>query len=130
MAVASATILCGVGVLFWALRPLGFASYLSSTGASDADTIRKYWPHRLVPPDWVSDNPSTLMNWSLVEAAVRLSVLVGFWLLVIVSVRRGVTFRPVWWVGRKPNQRAGGDGETALLRRAGRLWSAAPHHGR
>jgi hypothetical protein len=30
--------------------------------------------------------------------------------------------------GVRPNQRAGGDGGTALLRRAGRRWPAAPHH--
>ena len=37
--VTAATILSGVAAYFWALRPLGFASYLSSTGATDADII-------------------------------------------------------------------------------------------
>lgn len=39
--VGAATVLSGVAVYYWALRLLGFASYLSSTAASDADIIRQ-----------------------------------------------------------------------------------------
>src|SRR5205823_971964 len=91
-----ATILCSAAVYLWALRPLGFASYLSSTGASEADIIRQHWPHRLVPPEWVSATPSTLMNWSLTEAGVRLTLLAGLWIMFIVGVGRGVAFTPAW----------------------------------
>jgi len=66
---------------FWALRPLGFASYLSSITATDADIIRQYWPHRLVQPEWVSSTPDRLLNWSFAEAVVRSSVVGIFWLI-------------------------------------------------
>jgi 4-hydroxybenzoate polyprenyltransferase len=58
-------------VWFWALRPLGFASYLTSPGASDADIVRQYWPNRLVQPEWVSPTPDRLMNWHLTETVAR-----------------------------------------------------------
>jgi hypothetical protein len=82
---------------------MGFASYISSTDASDAEIIRQYWPHRLVQPEWVSDNPSRLMNWHLVESLVRIALVGGSWLIFIVIVGRGVTFSPVWRRGKKPN---------------------------
>ena len=85
--VMAATVLSGVLVYFWALRPLGFASYLSSTGASEADIIRQYWPHRLVQPEWVSDVPDRLMNWHLAEAIARLALTGGLWLTFIGLVR-------------------------------------------
>jgi hypothetical protein len=130
MLVAAGTVLAGVAVYFWALRPLGFASYLSSTWASEADIIRQYWPHRLVPPDWVSDTPSTLMNWSLVEAVSRLTVIVVFWLLIIIGLGGGVNLRRMWRRERGPNPRAGGDGGTAHMWHAGHQGPAAPHHDR
>src|SRR5579859_5923029 len=102
--VAAATILAGVALYFWAGRPVGFASYLSSTGANDADIIRQYWPYRLVQPEWVSNVPSRLINWHLAEAFVRLALLGGSWLLFVGIVGRGVTFSPVWRRSGKPNQ--------------------------
>jgi hypothetical protein len=95
--------LLGVLVYLWALRPLGFASYLSSTRASDADIIRQYWPYRLVQPEWVSDVPSRLMNWHLAESITRLALTGLLWLAFIGSVGRGVTFTPVWRRRGKPN---------------------------
>jgi hypothetical protein len=82
---------------------MGFASYLSSTGASDAEIIRQYWPHRLVQPEWVSDNPSRLMNWHLAESFVRITLVGGLWLMFVAIVGRGVTFSPVWRRRKKPN---------------------------
>jgi len=61
--VMAATAVCGLAIPSWALRPLGFHSYLSSANASDAEIIRQYWPDRLVPPDWVSSVPDRMMNW-------------------------------------------------------------------
>ncbi len=101
--VAAGTILSGVAVYFWALRPLGFASYLGSTGTSDADIIRRYWPHRLVQPEWVGAGDSRLVNWHLTEAIVRLALVFTVWLLFICVVGRGVTFRPVWRCERRPH---------------------------
>ena len=69
-------------VWFWALRPLGFASYLTSPGASDADIVRQYWPDRLVQPEWVSTTPDRLMNWHLAETVARLGVVAALWLAV------------------------------------------------
>ncbi len=88
--VAAATVIAGAAVYFWALRPLGFASYLSSTGASDVDIIRHYWPYRLVQPEWVSAVPSRLMNWHLAEALTRLALTGSLWLLFVGVVGRGV----------------------------------------
>jgi hypothetical protein len=105
----AATVLAGVLVYFWALRPLGFASYLSSTRSSDADVIRQYWPYRLVHPEWVSEVPDRLMNWHLAEAATRLALTGGLWLAFIVIVGRGVTFTPVWRRRGKPNPQPGAD---------------------
>ena len=101
--VMAATFLSGALVYFWALRPLGFASYLSSTGASDADIIRQYWPYRLVQPEWVSEGPNRLMNWHLTEAAVRMALTGGFWITFIGTVGRGITFTPMWCRKAKPN---------------------------
>ncbi len=106
--VMAATVLSGVLVYCWALRPLGFASYLSSTRASDADIIRQYWPYRLVQPEWVSDVPSRLMNWHLAEAIARLALTGGFWLAFIGIVGRGVTFTPMWRRRGKPQSGANG----------------------
>ena len=77
-----ATVAAAMVIWFWALRPLGAASYLTSTGASDADIVRQYWPHRLVEPEWVSTTPRRLMNWQLTETAARLGVVAVLWLLV------------------------------------------------
>jgi len=97
--VLAATVVSVVLVYFWALRPLGFASYLSSTGASEAEVIRQYWPHRLVQPEWVSDVPDRLMNWHLAEAIARLALTGGLWLAFIGILGRGV----VWRRRGKPN---------------------------
>jgi hypothetical protein len=101
--VAAATILSGVAVDLWALRPLGFASYLSSTAAGEADIIRQYWPHRLVEPEWVSSVPGRLLNWHLTEAIARLALVFALWLLFICVAGRGVAFTLVWRRGRKTN---------------------------
>jgi hypothetical protein len=101
--VAAATVLSGAAVYFWALRPLGFASYLSSTGASDADIIRQHWPHRLVQPEWVSGVPDRLMNWHLAEALTRLALVGGLWLLFIGVVGRGVVLTLGRRHGGRPN---------------------------
>ena len=99
----TATVLSGALVYFWALRSLGFASYLSSTITSDADIIRQYWPYRLVQPAWVSDVPGRLLNWNLAEASARLALTGGIWLAFISIVGRGITFTPVWRRRGKPN---------------------------
>jgi hypothetical protein len=79
--VGAATILAGAAAYFWGLAPLGsFTAYLSST-TGDADTIREYWPCRLVQPEWVSDIPSRLLNWHLAEEIARLALVAGLWLL-------------------------------------------------
>ena len=77
-----ATVAAAAVIWFWALRPLGAVSYLTSTGASDADIIRQYWPHRLVEPEWVSPTPGRLMNWNLTETVVRLAVVAVLWLFI------------------------------------------------
>ena len=101
--VTAATILSGVAVYFWALRPLGFSSYLSSTMASDADIIRQYWPYHLVQPEWVSDVPSRLMNWHRAETIARLALTGGLWVAFIGIVGRGVSLTPMWRRRGKPN---------------------------
>ncbi|HOW67739.1 MAG TPA: hypothetical protein P5186_27460 [Candidatus Paceibacterota bacterium] len=80
--VTIATFAAAAAVWFWALRPLGSASYLSATGATDADVIRQYWPHRLVEPEWVSATPDRFMKWHMAEAIARLSVVGVVWLII------------------------------------------------
>src|SRR6266540_3737156 len=80
--VAVAIVAAAAAIWFWALRPLGFASYLSSTGATDASIIRQYWPHRLVQPEWVSATPDRLMNWHFAETVARLSVVGVLWFVI------------------------------------------------
>jgi hypothetical protein len=94
--IAVATVAAAAAVWFWALRPLGFASYLSSTGATDADIIRQYWPHRLVQPEWISATPDgldRLMRWHSYETVARLSVVAAFWLLTVGGFLYGVIRR-------------------------------------
>lgn len=85
MIIIAATVATAAVVLFWALRPLGFASYLYSTELTDADIIRQQWPHRLVEPEWIratSDRMDRLMNWHIYETAARLFVIVLLWFLI------------------------------------------------
>ena len=103
MLAIAATAISAVAVCFWALRPLGFASYMSSSMASDAEIIRQYWPYRLMQPEWVSTVPSRLVNWHLTEATARLALVGGLWLLFVSIVGRGVAFTPPWRRGGKPN---------------------------
>jgi len=84
--IAVTTVAAVAAVWFWALRPLGFASYLSSTGATDADIIRQYWLYCLVELEWISATPSRLdrlMKWHIYETAARLSILAALWLLTV-----------------------------------------------
>ena len=83
--IAVATFAAAAAVWFWALNPLGFVSYLSSTGATDADIIRQYWPHRLVEPEWISASPDKfdrLVKWHTAEVGARLSVVGLLWFIV------------------------------------------------
>jgi len=89
--------------LSWAIRPLGFASYINYTGATDADIIRQYWPHHLVQPEWVSDDPSRLMNWHFTEATVRVALVGLLWIGFVGTFGRGVVFTPFWRRREKPN---------------------------
>jgi len=84
-----ATVAAAAAIWFWVLRPLGFASYLSSREATDADIIRQYWPHRLVEPEWITTSPDghdRLMKWHFAETVVRLSVVAVLWFIIIGSV--------------------------------------------
>jgi hypothetical protein len=83
------TVAAAMVIWFWALGPLGFASYLTSPGASDADIIRQYWPNRLVQPEWVNTTPDRLINWHLTETAARLAVVAVLWPIVAVGVAFG-----------------------------------------
>jgi hypothetical protein len=86
---ALATAAAAAAVWFWALRPLGFASYLTSTAATDADIIRQYWPHRLIQPEWISvtpGQPDRLMKWHLYETIARLSVVGTLWLIIVAGI--------------------------------------------
>jgi hypothetical protein len=75
----------GAAIWFWALRPLGFVSYLSSTGTSEAEIIRRYWPHRLVQPEWVSASSDRIMNWHFAEAVTRLIAVSVVWCLALAA---------------------------------------------
>ncbi|NOS69671.1 MAG: hypothetical protein HOP33_07055 [Verrucomicrobia bacterium] len=99
--IAVATVAAAAVVWFWALRPLGFASYLSSTGVTEADIIRQYWPHRLVEPEWISATPDRfdrLMKWHIYETLARLSVVGVLWFIIaggaVYRFVRGRRLRP------------------------------------
>ena len=90
------TVAAAMVVWFWALRPLCFASYLTSPGASDADIIRQYWPHRVVEPEWVGATPDRLLNWHITETVARLVVVSVLWLLITGVVAYGLIRRSRW----------------------------------
>jgi hypothetical protein len=99
--IIAATIAAGAAIQFWAIRPLGFASYLSSTDATDADIIRQYWPHRLIEPEWISATPDTLdrlIKWHNYETIARPFVVIVLWLFIAGGVAyrfdRGQRLRP------------------------------------
>ena len=107
--VTVATVAAPATVWFWALKPLGFASYLSSTDATDADVIRQYWPHRLVEPEWISATPNRLaklMKWHISETAARLSVVGMLWFIIaggaVCRFVRGRRLRPNNALGESP----------------------------
>ena len=84
--VIAATLTAAAAIWFWALRPFGFASYLSSTGATDAEIIRQYWPHRLIQPEWISPAQGSgdrLMKWHLAETVARFSVVGRIWSVIV-----------------------------------------------
>jgi hypothetical protein len=82
--VTAATVAAAAAVWLWALRPLGFASYLTSTGATDVEIIRQYWPHRLIQQEWIpttADGSDRLMRWHLSETVARLTSVIVLWLV-------------------------------------------------
>src|SRR5213592_1657588 len=84
--IAAATVAAVTAVWFWALRPLGFASYLSSVGATDAEIMRQYWPHRLIEPEWISATSNSmdrLMKWHIYETTARFSAVGVLWFIVV-----------------------------------------------
>src|SRR5438045_2913289 len=89
-----ATVAAAAAIWLWALRPLGFASYLSSTGASDADIIRQYWPHWFVRPVGISTTSGRLMNWHSAETSARLGVIAFAWLFAITVFLYGFVRHP------------------------------------
>lgn len=90
------TVAAALAVWFWALAPLSFASYLTSPGASDADIIRQYWPHRLVEPEWVRRPRDRLLHWPLMETVARLAVVSVLWLFVTGGVVYGLMRKRRW----------------------------------
>lgn len=92
-------------VWLWALTPVGFCSYLSSTGTTDVDIIRQYWPHRLVDPAWISATPDgldRLMKWHMTEPIARLSVIGALWFIIV----GGTVYRFIRGRGLRSNQGA------------------------
>jgi hypothetical protein len=79
--ISAVTVAAASAIWLWSLRPLGGGSYLSSTTESDADIIRRYWPHRLIEPEWVSATQSTLISWTVTETLARLSVVGVSWFM-------------------------------------------------
>ena len=76
----------------WAMSPMG-GFYLAHTSETEADIIHRYWPHRLIEPEWVSPAPDILMNWGMKEAWTRFAVVLLVWSasaapLVLQIVRR------------------------------------------
>jgi len=80
--VAVVTLAAASTVWLWALRPLAGGSYLSSTTETDADIIRRYWPQRLVEPEWVGPKPD-LISWAMTETFVRLSVVALSFIMIV-----------------------------------------------
>jgi hypothetical protein len=67
-----------------AVSPGGF--YMGDV--TEAQIVRKCCRVRLVQPEWVSSNPSTLLNWCVAETYARLAVIAIFWLgAVIFTIR-------------------------------------------
>ena len=86
---ALAAVAAAVAIWSWALRPLGFVSYLTSTGATDIAVIRQYWPHRLIDPTWISATSNGLdlfSKWHMTETVARLSVVGVLWFIVVGGV--------------------------------------------
>ena len=85
--IAAATLGAAAAIRLWALQPLGFASYLHAPGATDAQIIRQYWPHRLVEPEWVpmASRGDRLMRWHMAETVARLSVVSLLWSLTVAA---------------------------------------------
>ncbi len=77
-----ATIAAFVAVKRWAIVPFGFHSYLSSDGETDAEMIRRYWPHRLIQPEWMGPGDRGFALWHVAEAGARVSVVVVLWSMV------------------------------------------------
>ena len=85
IAFVAATIVAGALVWFWALRPVGFASYLTPSGTGSEEIVQIYWPFRLVEPSWLGGTPNSLdqlMRWHYTEALLRLVAIVIPWLLL------------------------------------------------
>ena len=112
MTVALITVAAAMTIWFWALTPLGFVSYLTSPGTSDANIIRQYWPNRLVQPEWVSTTPDRLINWHVTEAAARLGVVAVSWLFVAGGATYGLARKKGFGIEagrRRQRSRTGND---------------------
>ena len=58
-------------------------SGIYSSNLTDADLIRARCPIRLVQPEWVSNQPDTLMNWCVAEMKARLILVLVLWLISV-----------------------------------------------
>jgi hypothetical protein len=67
-----------------AVNPSG----IHATDWTDAQIIRNRCHLRLVQPEWVSSNGSTMMNWIVAETKARLAVIAFLWVCAMGFVIR------------------------------------------
>jgi len=83
MAGIAVTALAAAAFWFWAMGMSG--SFLYSTHETQAEVIRRYFPHRIVQPEWLG-NTVTLESWMLTEEKTRILIIVVIWTFTIAFI--------------------------------------------
>ena len=98
-------LLTAVGLSRWAFVPMGFHTQLGPGVNWNTQLIREYWPHHLVPPEWIAPGPDLYQQWALTEAAARLGLVTAAWipLLAVVVIRHAKCYQH-WRHPAEPRQ--------------------------
>jgi hypothetical protein len=86
--VAVATVLAIAFLWFWAMIPLTAGGPFFGS-RDDPALIRRYFPMRVVQPEWIHGKHSLLMDWTFAETRVRSSIVLILWLACTVAIVYG-----------------------------------------
>jgi hypothetical protein len=76
-----------VVIVYYAIAAVN-VSGIRSTNLTDADFIRQRCPIHIVRPEWVSNQPDLLLNWTWAEIKARFGLVAILWLCSVSIIAR------------------------------------------